>query len=161
MQINEEIILDYSFQRESFADAVPDLMKLSVLHDAEVKFYPAMDLNIDWQRYITADERGYLRLYTTRVEGELIGYSIYFLASHGHYKDYMFAVQDSIFIHPDRRGFGRSFISFCNDSLTHDKVDVVLNAVKASHDFGPMLEGLGFEKMDVLYGLRLSKEGTA
>lgn len=65
------------------------------------------------------------------------------------------AVQDVVFIHPEFRGFGKKFFIYCDDVLKNQKVQVVYHHIKAAHNFGAMLESIGYKLVDLIYAKRL------
>ena len=103
-----------------------------------------------------------LRVFTARTpENELVGYAVYFVRPHLHYKSSLNAFQDILYIRKDVRGLGGSFIFWCDDQLRKEGVQVVAQHIKAAHNFGPLLEKVGYTLMDLIYVKRLDtpKEG--
>lgn len=142
------------FQRED-TSVYAEMKPLTELHYQEIAHYKDIPLEPDIETYKTIEEQGCLRLYTARDEGELIGYSIYFLKNNPHYKSSLQASQDILFIRKDKRGQGREFLMWCDEQLKADGVDVVYHHVKAAHNFGPLLERQGYKLIDLIYGKRL------
>ena len=59
-----------------------------------------------------------IRVYTMRdPESNLIGYAVYIVRPNLHYKQTLTATEDIIFVHPDKRGYGMFFISWCDEQL--------------------------------------------
>ena len=145
------------FQRETAtAELIQELMPLLTLHYQEIAHYKDIPLDIDVDRYAATESSGGLRLYTARDEQRAaVGYAVYCVASNAHYKSSLQAVQDVLFIHPQRRGFGREFILWCDEQLAKDGVEVVYHHVKKAHDFGAMLKLMGYEAVETIYGRRL------
>lgn len=147
------------FQREHFNPALAlELEPLLVAHYQEVAHYKDIPLAPDFERYFAIEAVDRFRVYTARTRheaedegGKLVGYAAYFVDKHLHYMGHVFAVQDVIFIAPEARGDGKSFIAWCDDQLKADGVNVVTQHVKAAHNFGPMLERMGYELMDLIY----------
>ena len=142
------------FQREN-TSVYEEMKPLLEMHYKEIAHYQDIPLEPDVSLYEKIEEQGNLRLYTVRQEGELIGYSIYFLKHNLHYKSSLQANQDIVFIRKDMRGQGREFLAWCDEQLKNDGVGVVYHHVKAAHNFGPMLERQGYELIDLIYGKRL------
>lgn len=142
------------FQQED-TSVYEEMKPLTVLHYEEIAHYKDIPLEPDLEMYHRIEEQGCLRLYTVREEGELIGYSIFFLKENPHYKSSLQANQDIVFIRKDKRGQGREFLAWCDDQLKSDGVDVVYHHVKAAHNFGPLLERQGYNLVDLIYGKRL------
>lgn len=148
------------FSREVAQRFIPENLDLFDLHWREVGHYKDIPLDIDFDMYNKLEDCGVLRIYSARDdEGKSIGYSFYVLKHNAHYKSSFQALQDIIFIHPEKRGFGKEFINWCDDELRKEGVQVVYHHVKAKKElnFGPLLEKLNYELVDLVYGKRLDK----
>lgn len=146
------------FKRERAQEFFPEAMPLFDKHWREIAHYQDIILNVDLETYYSIEDKNMLRCFTVRDdEGSLIGYAIYFLKHNLHYKDSFQAVQDVLFIHPEKRGFGSKLISWCDDELRKEGVQVVYHHVKQAHNFGPLLEKKGYELVDLIYARRLDR----
>lgn len=145
------------YNQEKFADIYEEMKPLLEKHYHEIAHYQDIKLNPDFEQYCMLEKIGMLKTYTARFEGELIGYSLFFVKKNIHYKDSLQAVQDVIYIDKTRRGFGRVFIDWCDSKLRDYGVQVVYHHVKQEHNFGPMLEKMGYKLIDLIYGRRLDK----
>lgn len=146
------------FQREEFSEGlVAEIWPLLEEHYTEISHYQDIPLAPDFNAYRTAEKLGYLRIYTARESGRLDGYALFFLRSNIHYQTSLQAVQDILFLSAGlRRGLsGYRFIKWCDDQLRKEKVQVVYQHVKLAHDFGPVLERIGYEKVEFTYARRL------
>lgn len=124
-------------------------------HFKEVAHYQDIPLNPDKETYFRCEDADTLRVFTAREIGDLIGYAIFFIKHNMHYKDSKQAVQDVIFIHPEKRGLGLSFINYCDDELREIGVQAVYHHVKRAHNWGPAIEKIGYELVDLIYAKRL------
>ncbi len=127
-------------------------------HWAEVAHYKDIPLDPDWEAYDRMQRAGILRIFTARdCDGQLIGYTVYFVMPNPHYKTTLHANQDLIFIEPSHRkgGLGMAIIRFADENLAAEGVVVVTQHVKAAHNFGPMLERMGYTLMDLIFARRL------
>lgn len=143
------------FQRELAQDVYEEMLPLFELHWQEVAHYKDIELNPDKEKYFKLEEMNALRVYTIRENDALIGYGVYFMKENPHYKQSKQAVEDIIFIRKDKRGQGREFISWCDNQLKSEGVQVVYHHVKAAHNWGKILERQGYELIDLIYGKRL------
>ena len=151
-----------TFQTERITDSfLAELVPLFKAHWKEVAHYEDIPLDPDLDKYRLFDKLGVLRIYTARLAGALIGYSIFIVQPHPHYQGSIYANNDIIFISPERRGFGRKFIAWCDDELRKDGVRVVAHHVKAAHNWTPMLFRMGYELQDLICTRRLDRWGTA
>lgn len=126
-----------------------EITPLLQAHWEEIRHYPDIPLDPDWNAYLNIQDAGRLRVFTARREGVLVGYAIYFVGPHPHYKSTVFAVQDILFVRPELRGgAGAKLILWADQALKDEGVQVVVQHVKMKHDFSPMLERMGYEVMD-------------
>jgi hypothetical protein len=147
------------FQREPVTiDLINELIPLLVEHNKEVGDTSTIEPNIEM--FLGLEAAGHLRCFTARIDStdELVGYNVYFVQNSLHKKTSLQALQDVIFIRKGHRGFGLQFISWCDEQLRYDRVNVIYGHVKAAHDFGPMLEKLGYELVDLIYKRELQYE---
>lgn len=156
-QETRRIILQYSFGRERADVFAAEAAELLHAHWDEVAHYKDIRLNPDIPKYKALEDSGCFRSYTVRFKKTnlLIGYAIFAVNYNMHYKDSKQAVQDVLFIHKDYRGFGRKFIEWCDEKLREEGVQAVYHHVKAAHNFGPMLERMGYQLVDYIYARRL------
>lgn len=150
------------FQRETLTFSLFEEMKpLLVKHFHEIAHYQDIVLDPAIDQYIAMEKCGALRVFTARefVDGTemLAGYCIFFIRPNLHYQSSLQASQDILFVHPAFRhaGFGKKFISFCDDELKKERVQAVYHHVKKAHNFGPLLESLGYQLVDLIYSRRL------
>lgn len=145
------------FQREKattelFEEVSPLLFK----HYKEIAHFQDIPLDPDFDLYTTVDKTGNLRVFTAREDdGRIIGYAVFFVRANIHYKSSLQAVQDIIYIDKEVRGFGHKFILWCDEYLAMEGVQAVYHHVKAEHNFGPLLERLGYKLVDLIYTRRL------
>lgn len=150
--------MTHTFKREAASDILDEVAPLLMAHFKEVGHHQDIKLNPDLSAYANLEKLGLIRTYTVRQEdGELVGYAVYFVKHHIHYRDSLQAIQDVIYVRPGNRGMGGRFIKWCDEELRKDGVQVVHQHIKAAHNFGPMLERMGYELVDYLYQKRLDK----
>lgn len=149
------------FKREEFRLVYEEMRPLLEKHWEEIAHYKDIPLNVDEESYNNLDRMQAIRIFTSRdVEGVLCGYAVFFVKHNIHYKDSIQAVQDVIFIHPEKRGFGRDFIAWCDNQLKAEGVQAVYHHIKQAKNWGPMLEKQGYELVDLIYAKRLDKVET-
>jgi len=146
------------FNRESVIQIWDELMPLLEEHYVEISGNLDIPLDPDKERYAQLEDQGSFVCFTARGENnELLGYAAYFLAHNLHYKSSFQAVQDVIFISKERRGFGSSFIDYCDDELQEFGCQLVYHHVKFKHDWSPVLLRKGYKKADMILGKRLDR----
>lgn len=145
------------FQRELLSDIFEDVLPLALKHHEEVSFNKDLPLDPNFEIYIDLEIKGIVQMFTARDEqtSELVGYAVFFNQNSMHNKSLKCAIQDVIFITPERRGFGSEFIAWCDDQLKLSGINTVYQHVKHSHNHGQMLERQGYELVDLIYGKRL------
>lgn len=130
-----------------------------LLHDhwQEIGLWRDIPPDPDTQAYEAMETAGMLRVFTVRAEGWLIGYAAYVVRTHLHYRGSKQAVQDVIYLKPEhRRGrLGLRLIRHADAELAREGVQAVFHHVKVAHDFGPVLERIGYEQVEKVYTRRL------
>lgn len=126
-------------------------------HYKEISHYQDIPLSPDTLHYDTLQKVGILRVYTVRDSGKLVGYCVFSVGKNPHYDTSVQAKQDILFLSKELRGGmnGFKFIQWCDEQLHKEGVQVVYHHVKKSHNFGPVLERMGYELVDLIYGRRL------
>lgn len=147
------------FQREILTESILDeAFSLNHAHWKEIAHYQDIILNPDRETYLKLETLGLLRLFTSRIEEKLVGYAVFFVKANIHYKDSIQANQDILYLDPSLRKAmnGYRFIQFCDEQLKAEGIQVVYQHIKAAHNFGPMLERIGYELVDHIYARRLN-----
>lgn len=146
-----------TYTTEKIKDVIVELAQLTLLHYAESAPYDDIPLKVDWERYKRLEQFDILRLYTMRKSGKLIGYCAFTVGESIEYSDSLQASLSNIFLHPDHRGGGHKFITYCDEQLKSLGVQVVYHHVKAKNDYGVLLKRLGYDIMNIEYAKRLDK----
>jgi hypothetical protein len=149
------------FARETVEQVQDEIKALMVLHWTEVGHYRDLPLDPDFERYALVEKAGLLRIYTARAQflekDSLRGYVIYIVGPGIHYRQTLFAVQSTLYLHPAYRAGlqGARFIRWTETQLEEqDGIQVIHHHVKAKHDprraaaFMRMLERRGYELQD-------------
>lgn len=140
-------------------ELLQELIPLFEAHYEEIahpELKDLMKLDPDWEFYASAQDRGMLRIYTIRADkNKLIGYWVLFVNFHPHYKVVKMAASDVLFIHPSHRGVGKDFIPWVAKQLEMESVKILNCHVAKAHNFGPFLERLGYQQLEINYTLRL------
>lgn len=145
------------FSKSSIKACLEESKPLLQKHWDEISHYKDIPLDPDYDQYLKLEELGITRMFSARTkEGMLVGYALFLIRPHIHYKTCIMAYQDIIFIDPSRRGIGMFFIQFCDEELKKEGINVVSQHVKNKFNFGPMLEKIGYELMDLIYVRRLN-----
>ena len=91
---------------------------------------------------------------TARDEGKLVGYSIFFITNHLHYKSTVYANNDLLYLHPDYRkgSLGIKFIKASEIYLKNRGVAKILWHIKFNKDFRILLHRMGYVDEEVIVG---------
>ena len=145
------------FAKEKASDSLfAELGPLLQNHWEEIAHNKDIPLEPDFSSYQKFEDTGILRIFTARDQAQtLIGYAVFFVSPNPHYKSSIQATQDVIFIEKDRRGFGSHFIDWCDSQLKAEGIQIVYHHIKFAHDWGQLLERLGYRAVDKIYSRRL------
>lgn len=145
-----------NYSQESYASIIGEIKPLLEEHYQEIATYKDIPLEPDWDMYQKLEEMSILNIFSARLEDNtLVGYAIYLVRPHIHYKSCVIAQQDILFITKEHRGQGMIFIMWCDEQLRKMGVNMTIQHMKASHNFGKMLERIGYDLMDLIYTRRL------
>ena len=136
-----------------------ELIPLISEHYKEISANQDIPLDPNWDFYEKGRDLGFMRVYTMREAGVLVGYGVFTVLAAMHYKGSIQATQDILFLRADLRGklSGFRFIKWCDDRLREAGAQVVYHHVKVAHDFGTMLERIGYKHVEKIYSRRLDK----
>lgn len=145
------IITDLVFAEEALTyPFLDEIVPLTVEHWIEigrkdVRFMPT------YEDYPIWHEKGFLKLFTARVGGQLVGYAVFFIRKHQHYSGDVWAIQDLMFLRKENRlGLaGYKFVKFCDKALEEAGVSVIHVAVNRDRDYGDLLERIGYSVTEI------------
>lgn len=152
-----------SMQPELIKGLWPELEPLLTRHKDEIAHYPDIALNVDKATYEALEAAGKLRCYTARTlpDYELIGYEVCLVGPNLHYQDSIQAKQDVLYLAPEwRKGrLGLRLVDYADGMLRNEGTQVNYQHVKAKagQNFGPALERMGYELVDLIYAKRLDR----
>ena len=143
------------FKREFYDDVVEDIKPLILEHWNEIALHKdKILLNPDFRRYKLIENSGKLTIITARKETELVGYSIFFLGEHIHYKHCFVATNDVLFLtKKERKGScGIRLIKESERILKELGAKRLLFHVKPNKDFSPILARCGYVVEEIIMG---------
>lgn len=148
------------FNREYMTPLLAEeIIALSDKHYSEVVTYEERDPDISIDHYVSIEHRGALRTYTARKNKAIIGYAVYVVSYHPHYRKSLRAIQDAIYIDPNHRvgNIGVSFIQWTESKLAQEGVEYVYQSSAKDHDIGHLLIRMGYKPIESIYLRRLKK----
>jgi hypothetical protein len=147
-----------TFQQEApspFADEAVELFKRHYEEVAERQDVIELDPNIE--RYNLLYKAKTLEIHTARDDGKLIGYSLWVVVNHLHYKKSITASSDVIYISPEyRQGMlGYKFIKWTTEEIKKRNPQRILFHMKPFLDYGKIVERLGGHYFEKTYSIVL------
>jgi len=143
-----------NLQQETFNEFMADAFPLLVANNAEIDLF-GLPLNMDFAAYQLAEEADILRIYTVRENNRLIGYCVFVITDHAHHKDLRMASQDVIYISPNHRSCGLRLLRYTEERLKEEGVNGIMQSAPVISRLGPVLERLGYDKMETNYFRRI------
>jgi len=146
------------YKQEFLCTCLDDFKPMLEEHWKEVALHQdSIKLDPDYDQYYRLEEEGALRCFTARDDEDTpIGYVVFFLRPHMHYKDTLWAYMDILYVDPNHRGakVPINLIKFAEQCLERDGIDVVMLGTKLHKDFGRLLKFLGYTPVETFYGKR-------
>lgn len=145
------------FQREPVAMLWPEIAPLLTAHWKEIGLYHDVPPDPDFAVYESCEYANLFHAFTIRDRGKLIGYSGFFCRRNAHYQSLLAAAQDVLYLDPDYRGrmVGFKFIKWCDEQLAEIGVDVITQHVKVSHNWGALLDRIGYAHTENIWSRRI------
>lgn len=105
---------EIAFAIETYDQIIGEIKPMLPEHWLELAVHKDIPLDPDYEFYAKASAAGLLTFMTVRKEGALIGYAIWVVKAHAHYKAHTWALNDIVWLHPDHRGMstGRALVAF-------------------------------------------------
>jgi GNAT superfamily N-acetyltransferase len=139
-----------------FIEALKDILPTHYDELCVTKDYPLMP---DYEAYGRLYVAGMLRCITVREDNELIGYAIFIVHPHLHYKSCVTAFEDIYFLRKEERKgrVGIRLFQFAEDVLKKEGVDRIVMHTKIHMDNSRLFEYLGYKLTDKLFTKILEK----
>jgi GNAT superfamily N-acetyltransferase len=141
-----------TYTAEPLSEVLEELKPLFPLHYEEVAMYTdKIDLNPAYDKYLMLGE--FVQAYIVRDEGEVIGYTIYFVTPNLHYSDHTYAANDIIFIAPEHRHgtVAVELMQFAEQNLKDLGVSVMTMHMKNYAPFKTLMQFQQFDEAETLY----------
>ena len=141
-------------QQETYWDAIPGIKGLIEAHWREVAHYQdEVKLDPDWSKYAALDSQNRVVVLTARQDGVMVGYSMFFLHHHIHYRDCLVASNDVLYLRPEVRGVvGAKLIMRSESVLRALGVHRITWHIKPEHDWSGMMKRLGYDTEEIIVG---------
>jgi hypothetical protein len=145
---------------EDPATFIEELKEVIPLHYDELCVTKDFPLLPDYEAYGRLYMAGLLKCITARDASGLIGYAIFIVQPHLHYRSCKTAFEDIYFLRKEQR-LGRTGIrlfQFAEEALRADGVNRIIMHTKIHMDNSRLFEYLGYKHTDKLYTKILSME---
>jgi hypothetical protein len=145
-----------TFQKEAPEPFTQEAMALFQKHYEEIaERIDVIELDPDLKKYNQLYNQNALEIHTIRDNGVLIGYSLWFLINHIHYKKSLTANSDVLYISPNyRKGMlGIKFIKWSLEEIKKKNPQRILFHVKPFLDYSPILKRLGANYFENIYSM--------
>jgi GNAT superfamily N-acetyltransferase len=142
-------------QVEKCMDCKDEVGPLLDAHYQELTLHKdVVKLNVDWELYDNLEKAGLVFCITAREDGKLIGYALFFVKQHIHYKDLKVASNDVLFLDKaHRKGMtGVKLIKKSEQELNKIGVQKIVWHAKQSNYLGELLMVMGYGVEDILFG---------
>lgn len=143
-----------TFQKESLYPFVYQAMELFNKHYQEIaERTDVIKLDPDLESYEKLEEFNKLEVHTIRNNGELIGYSLWFIVNHLHYRKSITASSDILFVSPEyRKGLtGVRFIRWTFEEIKKRNPQRIMFHVKDHVDYSPIIKRMGAKHFESIY----------
>ena len=144
-----------NIQRETYAQIAPDMRALIEDHWREIAHYQdKVALDPDWEGYQHLEENGTLIIVAARDAGRLVGYSIFLICRHLHYKQCVVAMNDVLYLKPEYRGkmVGARLIAESEAIVKAAGAHRITWHIKPAHDFSALLARRGYNHEELVMG---------
>lgn len=145
--ITYEVCRNYEQFRAEVMPLFDSHWKEIALDQEKIKLAP------DWNEYDRLAKNNQLHMMAVRDDGLLIGYYVGIIKYHLHYSNNLMAFNDVMYIQPEyRQGMvGVRIFKEIERTLKSRGVEKMFMNTKAHHDFGVILERLGYHEAETVY----------
>jgi GNAT superfamily N-acetyltransferase len=142
-----------TYQEEKYSDCIEELKRLYPEHYEELSVTKTIPLEPAYDVYLQLENNGVLKAVTCRKDNELIGYILFIVTPHLHYKSCLTAVEDIYFLKKEHRKgrIGIKLFQFAEEYLKSLHVNRVIFGTKVHLDNSKLFEYLGYSFFEKLY----------
>jgi GNAT superfamily N-acetyltransferase len=143
------------YRVENWREYYPEASQIFPIHYEELSIDKVkISMSPDCERYQQMSDVGALHIVTARDDGKLVGYFVWFVFGHMHYKDAgAMAYIDMYYLLPEYRvgGIGAKLIILSESTLKQRGVSKIYLSCKLHQDHDQLFQALGFKPTDRLY----------
>ena len=142
-----------TYQVEAYSDCIEEMKEHYEDHYKELSVTKTVPLEPDYEAYFTLEKLGISKVITCRKDNVLIGYIIFVITPHLHYKSCKTAVEDIYYVtKQERKGrVGIKLFQFAEQYLKSINVNRIMYSTKIHLDNSKLFEYLGYTYIEKLY----------
>ncbi len=140
----------YQFHVERFRPVYQQIKPMLKANHEETGVYD-LPFNPDWARYLALDDRGDLRCFSARLEGEIVAFAIFFIDTEIQQMELKAATQSVNYVLKEHRGIGLGFMRFCDDILIKQGVNSIWRQSTAKLDISKIYGRMGYSFAEQSY----------
>jgi GNAT superfamily N-acetyltransferase len=141
------------YKDDDWLENLTELKEVIKDHYEELSVTKTFPLDPDWEAYKQILDVGRLKFVTCKEDGVLIGYIIFFVMPHLHYKTCLTAFEDIYFLKKEyRKGrIGLKMFQFAEKLLKEQGINRIIYNTKVHSDNSSLFEYLGYSFMDKVF----------
>lgn len=139
-------------------DLFKEIMNLATDHFNEVSsIFDKEEIMPDLELYKFLDNKGNFKMFTARLDKELIGYLSFFISINPHFSNVKQAQQDLLYIKPDeRKGWlAKEIMEYAEKRLKDLEVDLIWHYSTVKKDISSLLKSMGYQLVQQSYLRRI------
>lgn len=146
-------MIELKYEDVNAMDFIPELEKIFPEHYEELCVTKDYQWEPNYEAYQQLASAGLLRTITCRANGELIGYIVFYITPHLHYKSCITATEDVYFVKKEyRRGrVGIKLFQYAEQVLKDRGVNRIVMHTKVHLDNSRLFEYLGYHQTDKIF----------
>jgi len=143
----------FEYKDDDWLENLPKLQEVIKDHYEELSVTKEFPLDPDWDAYKSLLDINRLKFITCKDNEELIGYIIFFIAPHLHYRTCLTAFEDIYFLKKEyRKGrTGLKLFQFAEKTLKNQGINRVIYNTKVHSDNSALFEYLGYKFVDKVF----------
>ena len=142
-----------TYQEEAYSDCIEEMKLHYNDHYDELSVTKDFELDPNYEAYFAMERSKHLKVITCRKDGVLIGYIIFVLMPHLHYKSMMTALEDIYYLtKSERKGrVGIKLFQYAEQYLKSIGVHRIIYSTKTHLDNSRLFEYLGYKYIEKVY----------
>lgn len=140
------------FQSESILSAWEDAIPLMIANQQETGAFPHHKFAPAREKLERMENAGFLRCFTARRDGKLIGYQLFFILFSIDYPDNLEAISKAVYVSLEHRGFtAGKFLYWVDAQLEREGISVIGRQSTTKHPMDKVYHRMGYRKVEELW----------